>query len=364
MVSRTTKNAYGISIKGDKKRGIRVRLAKDGDWTGKFITLSVQTITVEMIRFMEHAIPASKTRTGLLLGIDTLLVMYELLFQQRNTESLRTLSSKTPSPAFDFKGTVVRLPFLARALPATSTCKTKSIPSARVLLGEKRSRTLLRHKKYALQYVVNTEPSQDPELSQVPESEPAPPTATNKPFDSREKQTCNRIFAKAVQASNARGDCAVLDAQDAASAFSLRNAGIDPTQVSIINWSPTTLSTIVLQPHVQNMNFHLGAASSFIGNRTAHSVRGIFLDYCSTWRGSRSRHTSPEQDVHMLFERQVLAPGAILGLTICRRGSNITTETLTEHIKRTGSKYGYDLDVQSVYTYRTMCFLCFEVDTL
>ncbi len=80
----------------------------------------------------------------------------------------------------------------------------------------------------------------------------------------------------------------------------------------------------------------------------------VFLDYCSTFKGSKETQVYPRKDVELAFQRRIFAPRSVLALTISLRGcSSVRTQNEIESTVQAASREaGYSCKQVWDQTYR------------
>jgi hypothetical protein len=59
--------------------------------------------------------------------------------------------------------------------------------------------------------------------------------------------------------------------------------------------------------------------NTYIKKAPKHSIAAAWLDYCATFRGGETSSWSPEGDLTMALERQIVKKGGLMAFTVCTR---------------------------------------------
>jgi hypothetical protein len=68
-----------------------------------------------------------------------------------------------------------------------------------------------------------------------------------------------------------------------------------------------------------NLLVYAGLVNTYIKTAPKHSVAAAWLDYCVTFRGCENSTWSPESDLTLALEKQVVKHGGLLAFTVCTR---------------------------------------------
>lgn len=118
--------------------------------------------------------------------------------------------------------------------------------------------------------------------------------------------------------SDASVTALILDAAAHRTTTSLRAAGLLDSDICIANSDPHTSS--LLKRALPQVDVRACTVNTVIANIN-HKLDIIYLDYCCTWQGNSM--CSPLKDFELLFDRRLVADGAVFAYTLSRRNKQI-----------------------------------------
>jgi hypothetical protein len=185
-------------------------------------------------------------------------------------------------------------------------------------------------------------------------------------WDSPHKKVANKqiLLAAHLHLQDVQGSLAVIDAQQANSSRMLIKE-FPNRQITFINDDPMIIAQALetYGNELGNCNFFSGRADKWISKQEIRSTALLWLDYCGAIDGNVSKGMFPRDDLKLALDKEIFTDGALLGITLCKRGNKSTTILTRVHaelLKTIQEKYplaGIVTDIQ----YTSMSLIIFRL---
>ena len=188
--------------------------------------------------------------------------------------------------------------------------------------------------------------------------------------NSSNKNMCRQAMLSGMPSSNLKKKALVLDAEDMQfSTLMVKEYGFLSSNIDVPNCNPQSMID-----HMQGLgraNVHgcfLGDFLRSIGSGT-RKYTTIFLDYCGM-PGARNQINTPLHDIGELFQRNLVASNATIGMTVCLRNQSKTKilyqnmHQMSNAVTAAAFEHGFLATTKMQTNYKdkgsqTMCFVCF-----